>query len=1664
MYKPIKSNQLQFVLWIGLMLFSSTTLFAQQGFSIRWDAEVGCLNYEDIRKEIPLEDISSNNCINVCQGSEVTFDLIYDASLNEVASVNWGTTEGFITSPNNTGDSVKIKWPTATQNAEVTIKITLANGTIIYQSICVAVKPKPKAYFETTHPEEHIYCSNTTVYFENQSVTQDGSQIVSSVWDFGDGNYSSASDPEHEYTSPGNYTVTLTVTDECNCTDTYKMDVKILKPSLEISCPTVTCEGATETYSLEINPFSEMVEIKCMDYKWIVEGGQIIEQSNEWIEVLWNNIDEDGFGYIYFDQSNCEVACDNMLSVRIPVVTKQATIKGGDPVICQGEQSRYSLPKWPTTEIEWFILDNASVQYPDNVILVDQRNEIAIDTENLPAGEYILKAQYTNTLQECGGKAEYNFKVAESLEITPHPESICEGEALTFSLTQNQTNICWSITKNDQTVATVNASAIDHTFITPGRYKITAITDSGCNASSYVDVFETPNITGASISGPTQICPGSAETYTFNGLTDGFEVLWEVENGTFLGPNTGENVSVVFDQYSSGPFSLSAKLVNLEYATCTSTPIHLPIEKKTVQKEIINVDNNSPADASFCASSESDFNINYLDSDAYEWVVNPSELGSVSAGQGSASATVLFNEVYTNAGSTVDSGTIEVLAKVCGEMVIIDTYNFSLTPSPSLTVNAPNSICAGEEFDITVNSTFPLTGVNGSEDLNLAFGNGQNFTGTVISPTEFIFTDIAINPVDNNLTLNYEVSIANSSCNTAVANANITVFPAPVIDISQQNGNSFCNPNDINSIFTANAEGDISALDFQWYVNGSAIPGETNPVLNLGSLSNPPFGEYYVIATNQDGCSTQSQPIPVAQDCDDPIACDSGESISFTGNWASCQNIQLTASHTGTPDEVIWKKYGNFTNTNATFTNSPSNTIRNYATSIPGTYWFLYAARYGDCVVSKLIDIEVGYEATLNYSITCNGANQYNVTLYNDSEYLPDYNGLQVTYEILNLDTNSLMPLGAESFDSAQATLPQGNYEFKLQIQQPGFPLCEVSSTVNLQTPNANFSIAQMSYCVEDTVYLTPDYPQPGATYLWEFNGGSNTLQTITPSLVQTQDNSISLTITGPYGCSDTHTISGIEVIEAYFQGDINAQNGEVLCAGATTELVYTPLPGTNYPLDYQWFFNQQEIPGASSSSYTATALGEYSLHLFDANGCAFKKTNSIYINESLPPNLSAVATRELCSGEDLQINGTLSPDNTEYRVWLQETAGDILVQDWLPGPEVNYQTMAGSPGEYLYRLEYRDITTNCTANKLFTIQVYPQYNLNVDYEILSCAPYRIRLSVDAIPGAPGYFTWSNGQIGEEIIVSHGGAYQVRYQPGEAGCSSTAQITAPKSPEEFIWIFPDGCFQYCPKRVKNNPYIIGPLPEFESYTWSLDNNSQTFPGQVEPFVIDGYQGVSTLTLENEFCSFTSNPLSIGTGRYCDRVCDIDYYIQKISLAQDKPYLYYEIYGTITNLYNHNITLVLSSPDGTYIPAHISIPANATYNFLANPIQFIPDPSFLGGQQAFSVTAYAGGKILCKSDSTFEFPPLQAKSQINLTVSPNPLDQETTVDYKIKNNANLQGGELRIYDLAGNLHRSKLVKNLEGQERFNLGSLASGQYVLVFYHQGKPIVQKLLIKK
>ncbi|MBN4073142.1 gliding motility-associated C-terminal domain-containing protein, partial [Crocinitomix catalasitica] len=121
--------------------------------------------------------------------------------------------------------------------------------------LTVIVEPTPVVDFEYTFGSGGLGsadgmiqgCITSTIYYLDASTIVSPGSLSSSTytWNFGDGSpTSNLVAPNHDYTVPGTYTITLTITTTAGCSHTYTLDITLYdNPALDIISNPPSCFG-----------------------------------------------------------------------------------------------------------------------------------------------------------------------------------------------------------------------------------------------------------------------------------------------------------------------------------------------------------------------------------------------------------------------------------------------------------------------------------------------------------------------------------------------------------------------------------------------------------------------------------------------------------------------------------------------------------------------------------------------------------------------------------------------------------------------------------------------------------------------------------------------------------------------------------------------------------------------------------------------------------------------------------------------------------------------------------------------------------------------------------------------------------------------------------------------------------------------------------------------------------------------------------------------------------------------------------------------------------------------------------------------------------------------------------------------------------------------------
>ncbi len=91
-------------------------------------------------------------------------------------------------------------------------------------------------------------CAGSTFDFVNSSTIMAPYSIASWLWDFGDGNTSTAQSPSYTYTAPGTYTVTLAATSDSGCVNNFTQVVTVAPFPVPAFTVVDECENVLSTF------------------------------------------------------------------------------------------------------------------------------------------------------------------------------------------------------------------------------------------------------------------------------------------------------------------------------------------------------------------------------------------------------------------------------------------------------------------------------------------------------------------------------------------------------------------------------------------------------------------------------------------------------------------------------------------------------------------------------------------------------------------------------------------------------------------------------------------------------------------------------------------------------------------------------------------------------------------------------------------------------------------------------------------------------------------------------------------------------------------------------------------------------------------------------------------------------------------------------------------------------------------------------------------------------------------------------------------------------------------------------------------------------------------------------------------------------------------------
>ncbi|RMG90816.1 MAG: PKD domain-containing protein, partial [Chloroflexi bacterium] len=347
-----------------------------------------------------------------------------------------------------------------------------------------------------------IGCAGSSTVFTDLSTYTQGTTLSYS-WDFGDGNNSTLPNPSNVYTSPGMYTVTLTVNaGGCMSTSIQTVTIPAL-PVANLSVPSPVCAGQPVLFTDLSVPSANIT-----DWEWSFgDGAQSTAQNPQHTYLSPGTYT---VTLNVWDFAGC--TDDTTLSINVLPAIPDTITWSGSLIHCSGETDTLFAPAG--LSYQWS--NGATTQ----MIIVNQTGDYQVTVTGLNGCPYVAGPV----------KVEFLPPPVAIVNLNPGPV-VCQGTLVTMCATQFQgysyewynvtANISWGTGPCNYYFANSNA-----TFLL-------IVTDQlGCkDTSAPVQIWVNPNpVVTISASGSTTFCKGGSVTLTAN--SSGGVIAYAWSNGS----------------------------------------------------------------------------------------------------------------------------------------------------------------------------------------------------------------------------------------------------------------------------------------------------------------------------------------------------------------------------------------------------------------------------------------------------------------------------------------------------------------------------------------------------------------------------------------------------------------------------------------------------------------------------------------------------------------------------------------------------------------------------------------------------------------------------------------------------------------------------------------------------------------------------------------------------------------------------------------------------------------------------------------------------------------------------------------------------------------------------------------------------------------------------
>jgi hypothetical protein len=396
--------------------------------------------------------------------------------------------------------------------------------------------------------------------------------------------------------------------------------------------------------------------------------------------------------------------------------------------------------------------------------------------------------------------------------------------------------------------------------------------------------------------------------------------------------------------------------------------------------------------------------------------------------------------------------------------------------------------------------------------------------------------------------------------------------------------------------------------------------------------------------------------------------------------------------------------------------------------------------------------------------------------------------------------------------------------------------------TVTVVSPTVSITAGgSTTFCTGGSVTLNAT-TGTGFSWQWKLNGGNITGAT-TSSYNASAAGNYTCAVTNACGILTSNTIT--VTVNTAPPATISAAGSTTFCTGGSVTLN----ANTGTGLTYQWRLNGGNISGATSSSYNASAAGNYSCMV--TNGCGSTGSNilSVTVNTAPPAAITAGGPVTFCTGGSVTLNANTGTGLT-YQ-W-QLNGGAIL-------GATNSSYVTGAAGNYTCL-----VTNSCgstTSNALtVTVVTSPIAAITAGGPTTFCTGGSVTLTASTATGQTYQWRFNGGNIFGATLSSYLATAAGNYTcvvTNSCGSATSNTITVTLNTAPAASISATGATTFCSGGAVTLNVTSGPGL---TYQWRLNGNP--IGGATSTSYAATGSGSYTCVVTNTCGSTTSNSITV----------------------------------------------------------------------------------------------------------------------------------------------------------------------------------------------------------